>query len=78
MPMKLSNKHIENLQALVENPNGLRCNQFPHPRLVKNLKSWGLVDARGDTWIALHEINQEGLNALERVQNGEDIPAKGV
>lgn len=64
--MKLNEKHIENLQALVDNPAGLRFEQFPHSNEAKHLKKIGFVDARGDTWIALHEINQEGLNALSQ------------
>jgi hypothetical protein len=66
--MELTEKHIENLQAMAET-EGIRRDQLPHPQHVRFLVKYDFADIIGETWIAQANLTDKGRRALKELGN---------
>ena len=70
--MKLNDKHIENLRALLAvSERGMLRSKTPHPRQIQYLANHGLVEVRGVDWISHTTITDEGRNAVKELDDAE-------
>ena len=70
--MELTDKHIENLRAILEIPNGLLRSEMPHPRHVQMLAKHDFVEVCGEDWIAHVTIKDKGRCALDELDQTYD------